>query len=83
MCKLTKENGVWWIGTGENRRRDEEDDASKEEAEQEVEAQKDFDWEAVIDEAAEQEESGSDDQFFYAQVVITCPGSSRFDSGLV
>ncbi|GAB2273082.1 hypothetical protein Dimus_007888 [Dionaea muscipula] len=22
MCKLTRENGVWWIGTGENRRRD-------------------------------------------------------------
>ncbi|GAB2273751.1 hypothetical protein Dimus_008531 [Dionaea muscipula] len=52
MCKLTRENGVWWIGTGENRRRDEEVDAPEEEAEEEVEAQKDFDWEAVIDEAA-------------------------------
>ncbi|GAB2283315.1 hypothetical protein Dimus_017833 [Dionaea muscipula] len=58
MYKLSRENGVWWIGTGENRRRDEEDDASEEEAEQEVEAQKDFDWEAVIDEAAEQGKSG-------------------------
>ncbi|GAB2271034.1 hypothetical protein Dimus_005886 [Dionaea muscipula] len=22
MCKLTRENGIWWIGSGENRRRD-------------------------------------------------------------
>ncbi|GAB2278554.1 hypothetical protein Dimus_013231 [Dionaea muscipula] len=28
MCKLIRENGVWWIGTGENRRRD---DAREEE----------------------------------------------------
>ncbi|GAB2290424.1 hypothetical protein Dimus_024702 [Dionaea muscipula] len=33
ICKLTRENGVWWIGTGENGRRDEEDDASEKEAE--------------------------------------------------
>ncbi|GAB2278448.1 hypothetical protein Dimus_013131 [Dionaea muscipula] len=24
MCKLTRENGVWWIGTRENRRKDDE-----------------------------------------------------------
>ncbi|GAB2268281.1 hypothetical protein Dimus_003256 [Dionaea muscipula] len=24
MCKLTRENGVWWIGSGENRRRDDD-----------------------------------------------------------
>ncbi|GAB2286466.1 hypothetical protein Dimus_020865, partial [Dionaea muscipula] len=54
-------------------RRDEEDDASEEEAEQEVEAQKHFDWEALIDEAAKQGESGSDDQFFYAQVDVEEP----------
>ncbi|GAB2266326.1 hypothetical protein Dimus_001340 [Dionaea muscipula] len=47
MCKLTRENGVWWIGTGENRRKD--------------------------DEAAVQGESGSDDQFFYAQVDVEEP----------
>ncbi|GAB2286299.1 hypothetical protein Dimus_020716 [Dionaea muscipula] len=32
MCKLTRENGVWWIGSGENRRRDEEVEAQEEEA---------------------------------------------------
>ncbi|GAB2270859.1 hypothetical protein Dimus_005724 [Dionaea muscipula] len=62
MCKLTRENGVWWIGTGENRRKDDEVDAPKEEAEEEVDAQQDFDWEVVIDEAAMQGKSGSDDQ---------------------
>ncbi|GAB2297654.1 hypothetical protein Dimus_031743 [Dionaea muscipula] len=43
MCKLTRENGVWWIGTGENIRRDEDVDAPEGKAEEEVEAQKDFD----------------------------------------
>ncbi|GAB2270621.1 hypothetical protein Dimus_005502 [Dionaea muscipula] len=52
MCKLTRENGVWWIGSGENRRRDDDVDAPEEEAEEEAEGNKDdFDWEAVIDEA--------------------------------
>ncbi|GAB2293147.1 hypothetical protein Dimus_027356, partial [Dionaea muscipula] len=73
MCKLTRKNGMWWIGTGENRRRDEEVDAPEEKAEEEVEAQKDFDWEVVIDEAAVQGESGSDDQFFDAQVDVEEP----------
>ncbi|GAB2283608.1 hypothetical protein Dimus_018114 [Dionaea muscipula] len=73
MCKLTRENGVWWIGTGENRRKDDEVDAPEEESEEEVAAQKDFEWEAVIDEAAEQGESGSDDQFFDAQVDVEEP----------
>ncbi|GAB2266328.1 hypothetical protein Dimus_001342 [Dionaea muscipula] len=70
MCKLTRENGVWWIGTRENRRKDDEVDAPEEE---EVDAQQDFDWEPVIDEAAVQGESGSDDQFFYAQVDVEEP----------
>ncbi|GAB2295859.1 hypothetical protein Dimus_030010 [Dionaea muscipula] len=26
MCKLTREDGIWWIGTGENRRRDDDDE---------------------------------------------------------
>ncbi|GAB2265710.1 hypothetical protein Dimus_000749 [Dionaea muscipula] len=73
MCKLTRENGVWWIGAGENRRRDEKVDAPEEEAEDEVEAKKDFDWEAVIDEAVVQGESRSDDQFFDAQVDVEEP----------
>ncbi|GAB2272339.1 hypothetical protein Dimus_007160 [Dionaea muscipula] len=27
MCKLTRENGIWWIGSGENRRRDDDEEA--------------------------------------------------------
>ncbi|GAB2276418.1 hypothetical protein Dimus_011146 [Dionaea muscipula] len=50
MCKLTRENGVWWVGTGENRRRDDEMEAP-----------------------AEEGESGSDDQFFDAQVDVEEP----------
>ncbi|GAB2296101.1 hypothetical protein Dimus_030238 [Dionaea muscipula] len=49
MCKLTREDGVWWIGSGENRRRD---DAPEEEEEEEEERNKDdFGREVVIDEA--------------------------------
>ncbi|GAB2278809.1 hypothetical protein Dimus_013483, partial [Dionaea muscipula] len=25
MCQLKRENGVWWLGSGENRRRDDEE----------------------------------------------------------
>ncbi|GAB2283739.1 hypothetical protein Dimus_018232 [Dionaea muscipula] len=39
----------------------------------EEEAQNDFDWEAVIDEAAVQGKSGSDDQFFDVQVDVEEP----------
>ncbi|GAB2270146.1 hypothetical protein Dimus_005054 [Dionaea muscipula] len=73
MCKLTRENGVWWIGTRENRIKDDKVDAPEEEAEEEVDAQQDFDWEAMMDEAAVQGKSGSDDQFFYAQVDVEEP----------
>ncbi|GAB2280926.1 hypothetical protein Dimus_015542 [Dionaea muscipula] len=69
MCKLTRENGIWWIGCGENRRRDDDEATPEEEAEEEEERNKDdFDWEAVIDEATVEGESGSDDQFYDAQV---------------
>ncbi|GAB2276106.1 hypothetical protein Dimus_010847 [Dionaea muscipula] len=68
MCKLTRENGVWWIGSGENRRRDDDVDASEEEAEEEEEGNKaDFDWEAVIDEAAAEGESGSGEKLYDAE----------------
>ncbi|GAB2265656.1 hypothetical protein Dimus_000695 [Dionaea muscipula] len=50
MCKLTRENGVWWVGTRENRRRDDDDEIPEEEG-----------------------ESGSDDQFFDAQVEVEEP----------
>ncbi|GAB2289700.1 hypothetical protein Dimus_024008 [Dionaea muscipula] len=32
MCKLTGEDGIWWIGSGENRRRDDDEAAPEEEA---------------------------------------------------
>ncbi|GAB2282982.1 hypothetical protein Dimus_017515 [Dionaea muscipula] len=71
MCKLTRENGIWWIGSGENRRRDDDVNAPEEEAEEEEERNKDdFDWEAVIDEATVEGESGLDDQFYDAQVEV-------------
>ncbi|GAB2266677.1 hypothetical protein Dimus_001672 [Dionaea muscipula] len=73
MCKLKRENGVWWVETGENRRRDDNDEAPEAEAEEEEKDQTEFDWEAVIDEAIEQGESGSDDQFFDAQVDVEEP----------
>ncbi|GAB2281267.1 hypothetical protein Dimus_015871 [Dionaea muscipula] len=72
--ELTRENGIWWIGSGENRRRDDDVNAPEEEAEEEEERNKDdFDWEAVIDEATVEGESGSDDQFYDAQVEVEEP----------
>ncbi|GAB2289856.1 hypothetical protein Dimus_024159, partial [Dionaea muscipula] len=47
MCKLKRENGIWWIGTGENRRRDDDDETPEEEIEEEEKDQTDFDWEAM------------------------------------
>ncbi|GAB2302046.1 hypothetical protein Dimus_036841 [Dionaea muscipula] len=55
-------NEIW---TGENRRRDDDDDeASAEEEQEEVEARNDFDWEAVIDEAVDQGDSGLGEKFY-------------------
>ncbi|GAB2279057.1 hypothetical protein Dimus_013718 [Dionaea muscipula] len=68
MCKLTRENGVWWIGSGENRRRDDDINVpAEEEAKKEEENQTGFDWEAVIDEAATEGESGSGEKFYDAE----------------
>ncbi|GAB2267849.1 hypothetical protein Dimus_002825 [Dionaea muscipula] len=68
---LIRENGVWWIGTGENRRRDDEINAPAKEAEEEEEAHnQDFDWEAVVDKAADQGESGSGEKFYDAEDEI-------------
>ncbi|GAB2288204.1 hypothetical protein Dimus_022546 [Dionaea muscipula] len=51
--------------------RDDEDLAPVEEVnEEEEQNHPDFDWEEVVDEAALQGESGSDDQFFDAQVDV-------------
>ncbi|GAB2283736.1 hypothetical protein Dimus_018229 [Dionaea muscipula] len=49
------------------RRRDDEIEASAEDVHEEEEAQNDFDWEAVIDEAADQGESGSGEKFYDAE----------------
>ncbi|GAB2278841.1 hypothetical protein Dimus_013515 [Dionaea muscipula] len=68
MCKLRREDGVWWIGSGENRRRDDAVDVLEGEAEVEEERNKDdFDWEAVVDEAAVEGESGSGEKFYDAE----------------
>ncbi|GAB2299962.1 hypothetical protein Dimus_034007 [Dionaea muscipula] len=68
MCKLTREDVIWWIGNGENRRRDDDGDAPKVEAEDEDEGNKDdFDWEAVIDEATVEGESRSGEKFYDAE----------------
>ncbi|GAB2279232.1 hypothetical protein Dimus_013882 [Dionaea muscipula] len=54
----------------EKRRRDDMVDTPEAEAEEEEKDQTEFDWEAVIDGAAEQGESGLDDQFYDAQVDV-------------
>ncbi|GAB2286165.1 hypothetical protein Dimus_020591, partial [Dionaea muscipula] len=61
------EDGIWWIGSGENRRRDDDDVPEEEEAEKEEENRTDFDWEAVVDEAAVEGESGSGEKFYDAE----------------
>ncbi|GAB2287946.1 hypothetical protein Dimus_022298 [Dionaea muscipula] len=46
MCQLKRENGVWWLGSGENRRKDDEEIAPAENEEvnaEEAEDQPDFD----------------------------------------
>ncbi|GAB2283782.1 hypothetical protein Dimus_018274, partial [Dionaea muscipula] len=66
------EYGGWALKR--TRRRDDEVVAPTEEEEKEEEAQNVyFNWEEVVDEAAVQGESGSDDQFFDAQVDVEEP----------
>ncbi|GAB2296412.1 hypothetical protein Dimus_030532 [Dionaea muscipula] len=57
----------------ESKRRDDDDEAPEEEVEEEEKDQTDFDWEAVVDEAAVEGESGSDEQFYDAQVDVEDP----------
>ncbi|GAB2273596.1 hypothetical protein Dimus_008384 [Dionaea muscipula] len=53
--------------SGENRRSDDINVPAEEEAEKEEENQTGFDWEAVIDEAATEGESGSGEKFYDAE----------------
>ncbi|GAB2293181.1 hypothetical protein Dimus_027387 [Dionaea muscipula] len=63
MCKLTRENGIWWIGSGENRRRDDDVDAPEEETEDEDEGNKDdFGSPDIHDEIPATETHGSAQQ---------------------
>ncbi|GAB2284104.1 hypothetical protein Dimus_018577 [Dionaea muscipula] len=78
MCKLTRENGVWWVGTGENRRRDDVVNTPEEEDEEEGGNQAEFDWEVVIDEATTEGESGSDERLYDAQVDVEEPSNRDF-----
>ncbi|GAB2295890.1 hypothetical protein Dimus_030039 [Dionaea muscipula] len=58
------------------RRRDDEIEAPAEDVhEEEVEDQNNFDWEAVIDEAADQGESGSGEKFYDAEDEIQEPAA--------
>ncbi|GAB2288288.1 hypothetical protein Dimus_022628 [Dionaea muscipula] len=57
ICEYIKE--VW--------RRDDDDEVPEEEDEEEEENQPDFDWEAVVDEAAVEGESGSGEKFYDAE----------------
>ncbi|GAB2278705.1 hypothetical protein Dimus_013379 [Dionaea muscipula] len=68
MCKLRREDGIWWIGSGDNRRKDDDVDAPEGQAEKEDERNKDdFDWEAVIDKAAVEGDSRSGERFYDAE----------------
>ncbi|GAB2273482.1 hypothetical protein Dimus_008274 [Dionaea muscipula] len=72
MCQLKRENGIWWLRTGEHRRRDDEIDApaANEEVNEEGQNQGEFDWEVLVDEAALQGESGSGEKFYDAEEEV-------------
>ncbi|GAB2296689.1 hypothetical protein Dimus_030798 [Dionaea muscipula] len=53
MSQLKRENGVWWLGSGANRRRDENEEEAKDTDEIENKGQNqqaDFDWEVLNEE---------------------------------
>ncbi|GAB2272820.1 hypothetical protein Dimus_007640 [Dionaea muscipula] len=64
---LVMKNMVPRFGSGENRRKDDDDVPEEEEAQEEEGNQADFDWEAVVDEAAFEGESGSGEKFYDAE----------------
>ncbi|GAB2268296.1 hypothetical protein Dimus_003269, partial [Dionaea muscipula] len=79
MCQLKRENGIWWLGSGENRRGYDEEEAPADNVKNEEHAnegqknQEDFEWEAVNEEAEIQGESGSDDKFYDAEIGVEEP----------
>ncbi|GAB2266006.1 hypothetical protein Dimus_001036 [Dionaea muscipula] len=86
MCQLKREHGVWWLGTDENRRRDDENEGVNNEnalAENVEENPEGFDWVPVNDEAdlqgeeivreAEVKESGSGEKFYDVKDEIQSP----------
>ncbi|GAB2288052.1 hypothetical protein Dimus_022397 [Dionaea muscipula] len=65
-----------FVRTGENRRRDDDNEAPAEEVHEEEEPQNaEFDWEVVIDEAADLGESGSGEKFYDAEDEIQEPAA--------
>ncbi|GAB2272474.1 hypothetical protein Dimus_007298 [Dionaea muscipula] len=67
LTMVFEEFGVPLIGCGEDRRRDDDDVPEEEEAQEEEGNQADFDWEAVVDEAAVEGESGLGEKFYDAE----------------
>ncbi|GAB2281173.1 hypothetical protein Dimus_015776 [Dionaea muscipula] len=82
MCKLTRENGIWWIGSGENRRRDDDVNApgGRSEKRKKKGIRMTLVGKSVIDEATIEGESGSDDRFYDAQVEVEEPVTKLSDS---
>ncbi|GAB2288503.1 hypothetical protein Dimus_022832 [Dionaea muscipula] len=77
MCQLKRESGVWWLGIGANRRRDEDESAPaknirNEEVKQKNNPEENFEWEVVHEEVELQEkevafgESRSGEKFYDA-----------------
>ncbi|GAB2268762.1 hypothetical protein Dimus_003707, partial [Dionaea muscipula] len=89
MCQLKREQGVWWLGLGVNRRRDVDETPAKNVQNEEVankgqKNQGDFDWVQVDEEAelqgeeqaekeAKVEDFGSGEKFFDAMDDVEDP----------
>ncbi|GAB2271341.1 hypothetical protein Dimus_006182 [Dionaea muscipula] len=68
MCKLTGENGIWWIGSGENREGMMMRQLQRKRRKVKMkEIEVDFDREALIDEATVEGESWSWEKFYDAE----------------
>ncbi|GAB2278767.1 hypothetical protein Dimus_013442 [Dionaea muscipula] len=80
---VTRENGIWWIGSGENRRRDDDVNApgGRSEKRKKKGIRMTLIGKAVINEATVEGESGSDDQFYDAQVEVEEPVTKLSGSG--